>query len=122
MFKGSDGNCDASPRGEWKGVGWYRLMEPAGTKIPEQPPPRWNCGTIAAGWLTGSHPTEVGESVERGVCFNNPSYGLFGHWTFGRHKCYGSWPSKLTITVTYCSGYYVYDLPSVGCDSRYCAA
>ena len=103
--------CDEEGRnnfdlGDFKGPGWYRMMEPAGTKIPEQPPPKNHCGTVATGWLNGSHPSQIGEKVTREVCFN---YGT---------KCW----RKTTITIINCSGFFIYNLPNTPtCELRYCA-
>ena len=41
---------------QWKGEGFYRLVEPAGTQIPEYAPGRYHCGTISIGWLNVAHP------------------------------------------------------------------
>ena len=105
-------NCDnqdvdwADP-GDWKGDGWYRMMEPAGTKLPEQSPPNYHCGTYATGWLDGSHPSQPGESVSRQVCLNRFT-----------NPCLEKWD----VTVTNCNGYFVYYLPKVrDCPLRYCA-
>ena len=95
-------------REDFKGPGWYRMMEPAGTKMPEQPPPRYHCGTVATGWLNGSHPSQIGERVTREVCFN-----------WNGNKC--KW--KTNITVIKCSGFFIYNLiRTPGCNLRYCAA
>ena len=48
---------------------WYRMMAPAGTKIPEKYV-HWKCGSHRSGWMNGQHPTEIGAEVQRKVCFN----------------------------------------------------
>ena len=103
--------CDDDTRGydhgDFKGPGWYRMMTPAGTKIPEVAPPKWHCGTVATGWLNGAHPDGLGQTVSREVCFN-----------WNGDKC--NW--KATIKVTNCGGFYVYELPRTpNCNLRYCA-
>ena len=92
--------------GDFKGPGWYRMMTPAGTKIPEVAPPSFHCGTGATGWLNGAHPDGLGQTVSREVCFN-----------YAGDKCF----EKTTIKVTNCGGFYVYELPRTPCPFRYCA-
>ena len=87
---------------DWKGEAWYRISMPAGSRIPEQAPSTNSCGG-ASGWLNGTHPTEILESVEAKFCFN---------------KCTSSNKGK----ITNCGEYFVYyleDTPS--CARRYCA-
>ena len=60
------------PTGDWKGPGWYRIMQPAGHIIPEKPPLEWYCGAYIPGWMNGIHPSQPGASEEREICF---SYG-----------------------------------------------
>ena len=96
---------------QWKGEGYYRLMEPAGIQLPEYTPGSEHCGTGATGWLNGSHPERSGEEVLRTVCFD----GDRGN----EHDCW----EKQTITVTNCKGYYVYFLPDfIYGEGRYCGA
>ena len=82
------------------------MMSPAGTKMPEKPPPVYYCGTNSPGWLQGSHPTQRGQSVSRKVCHN---------WS-GK-TCY----SSRMITVSNCGDYFVYNLPKYPGVHRYCA-
>ena len=108
------GNCDKenhrfiSP--SWKGPGWYKFVDPAGTKIATSPPKWKHCGTSATGWMDDSHPTEVGQTKTVRFCFN----------FFDSVTC--KWNS--TGEVTKCGeGEFVYKLPTVPiCHSRYCAA
>ena len=51
------------------------MMEPAGTKIPEEAPPTNKCGTWGTGWLNGDHPTEPGKIVTKEVCYNRKIKG-----------------------------------------------
>ena len=93
---------------DFKYPGWYRMVNPAGTKIPEVAPPLGQCGTNAPGWLNGAHPDGLGQTVSREVCFNSISGDKCG--------------LKTTIKVTNCGGFYVYELPRTpGCLLRYCA-
>ena len=108
--KGSE--FESSPA--WKGLGWYRFMGPAGTRMPESPPvfTSWAtgvCGTHYTGWLNGTHPTTNGDLVRREVNFKrNPS------------KTNDGYPK--TIKIRHCGSYFVYYLPDVtNCFSRYCA-
>ena len=92
---------------QWKGEGYYRLMEPAGIQLPEYAPGSGHCGTSLTGWLNGSHPERYGEEVERKVCVDGDRDN--------RLDCNWNW----NITITNCKGYYVYFLPEGG---RYCGA
>ena len=89
---------------------WYRFQAPAGTKMPDDSPSidGKRCGTEFTGWLKGGHPTKAGQVVSRTVCF---SYG-YGN------KC----PYKVTVKVTHCGAFFVYQLPyAPTCNLRYCA-
>ena len=44
----------------WQGAAWYRMAEPAGTTIPEEPVDQNHCNTDATGWLNGHHPATAG--------------------------------------------------------------
>ena len=94
---------------QWKGEGFYRLVEPAGTQIPEYAPGRYHCGTISTGWLNDKHPERYGEVVGRTVCVDSD----IGN----KRDC----DYKRSITVTNCKGYYVYFLPNIS-NGRYCGA
>lgn len=93
---------------DWKGGwSWYRMMSPAGTKMPEVAVPSEKCGTAATGWLNGTHPDILGESVDRTVCFN-----------WDDNNC--NWSSA--VKVKKCGGYFLYYLPTPEtCNFRYCA-
>ena len=99
----------------WKGAGWYRFQAPAGTRMPENPPEFSHytegfCGTHYTGWLNGHHPTNLGELVEREVCFK----------TGGSENCRSS--LKRTTKIRHCGSYFVYYLNEVSaCSLRYCA-
>ena len=84
------------------------MMSPAGTKMPEKPPPEYYCGTNSPGWLQGSHPTQRGQSVSRKACLN------WGWMTCRDHRM---------VTVTNCGDYFVYNLPKYLPNGviRYCA-
>ena len=107
----------ASTSPDWKGEGWYRMVKPAGTQFPEQhPPPVNHCGTLAVGYLTGSHPREVGQSVNRTVCFS------WSHKTKCKFPCSSTCKFRSEITVINCGGYFVYELPDTpSWCLRYCA-
>jgi len=90
----------------WEGAGWYRVVEPAGTKIPETPPGRNKCGTGSTGWLRGSHPNNAGESKEVSFCFANSQKDC-GKAVFGK--------------VTNCGNFFVYKLQEAQLGGRYCA-
>ncbi|XP_027057315.1 oncoprotein-induced transcript 3 protein-like, partial [Pocillopora damicornis] len=68
--------------------------------------PKHYCGTHAPGWLSGSHPTRVGQVVNGKVCF---------HW--GSNCC--NW--NAAIQIKKCNGFYVYKLSRTPvCWLRYC--
>ena len=74
--------------------------------MPETCTPGKHCGTHASGWLNGSHPNVVGQSVQRTVCFS-----------FDNNCCL----TQTTIEIINCGMYYVYNLPSTpGCYLAYC--
>ena len=91
----------------WQGAAWYRMAEPAGTKIPEEPVDSMHCNTVGTGWLNGHHPATAGETINGKVCFN-----------VYENTCF----SETQIQIKHCTSYYLYylvDAPS--CWSRYCS-
>ena len=99
-----------STSAQWKGEGYYRLMEPAGTQLPEYAPGVYHCGTGDTGWLNGKHPERSGEEVERKVCFDDDRGNeLDCDW-------------KENIKITNCKGYYVYFFREISDYLRYCGA
>ena len=91
---------------DWKGTSWYRFDSPGGTKIPEHSLEYLHCNTYAPGWLNGTHPTNLGETVERKVCFNYPN-----------HVC----QFERNIQIKNCGAYFLYYLKDVSLNYRYCA-
>ena len=74
--------------------------------MPTSCVPKHYCGTHAPGWLSGSHPTRVGQVVNAKVCF---------HW--GGSCC--NWNAN--IQIKRCNGFYVYKLARTPvCWLRYC--
>ena len=105
---GSDASpiCDNSVGGDWKGDNWYRFVEPAGTTIANSIVPVNHCGTHAPGWLNGTHPITLGETVSRQVCF---------HWNGDPCR----WSAGVQIRS--CDGFFVYQLPDTQvCSLKYC--
>ena len=95
---------------DWQGAGWYRMVEPAGTRLPEEPPISHHCNTGTPGWLNGSHPNTIGETIDSRVCFGEPSYPLY--------PC----PMETQITIKHCNDYFLYHLEETPiCDLRYCS-
>ena len=96
--------CDKS-----LGPAWFRFLGEAGTKMPTACVPGNRCGTHAAGWLNGIHPTVAEGKVTRQVCFS---------WTGG--CC--TW--AINIQVRNCVDYFVYRFsgtpPEQRCHLRYC--
>ena len=108
--------CDytgsSSTNSDWVGAGWYRMMAPAGTRIPESTPGSYQCSTLKTGWLRGSHPTIAGQTTQVLYCFDGKGYGS------GYTDC--SWSVK--GKVTHCKDYFVYYLENTPtCTLRYCA-
>ena len=108
----SDHNGTSS---DWNGPGWYRVVGQAGTQLSEKSYDymtqkingigMYPCNTAGGGWLTGGHPSNLGDTVTRLACFNK--------------NCSGN--RKTTIEVTKCNGYFVYNLKEVAdCSRGYC--
>ena len=88
-------------------IGWYRFLNISGITMPTACPPRYTCGTLHPGWLTGDHPTVDEGEVQRTVCFSK-----------GLGRCC---EEASFIEVKNCSSFYVYRLsPSAKCPYRYC--
>ena len=98
-FKSADHSSPA-----WDGEGYYRMVPPAGTVIPETVPSSNRCSTPYPGYLaSGSHPDSVGQEVDSAVYLNGRS-GV-----------------SVNITITKCPGnYFIYYLPAI-ISGRYCA-
>lgn len=99
--QGAKPTCDL-----WLRKNWYRFTGLAGDRMPEKCVPTRRCGTLAPGWLQGSHPSARDGVVQRTVCFN-----------WGRTCC--MWRRK--ILVRNCGDFYVYKLQNAPtCKLRYC--
>ena len=113
---GIGAKCDArghSTKINGKSNQWYRFQAPAGNKMPDKPPSLSGnkCGTYATGYLIGGHPTKAGQVVSRKVCFS---------WS--GQKCYKDSGNSVTVKVTHCGDFFVYQLPyAPHCEMRYCA-
>ena len=91
----------------WQGAAWYRMAEPTGTTIPEEPIDIWHCNSEQPGWLKGRHPATPGEIINGKVCFSEIFY-----------TCY----RETQIQIKHCTSYYLYymvDTPDPW--SRYCS-
>ena len=105
-------NCDlakvSNKSPSWKGPGWYKFANPAGTKMATKPPPVFRCGTGATGWMTTEPPSEIGQTKSVKHCFN-----------WAGNSC----QMNLLGEVTKCGeGDFVYKLPDApACHLRYCA-
>ena len=107
-----DNTAFSSRRADWVGAGWYRMMAPAGTTIPESPPGIYQCGTEAPGWMKGSHPS-VARQTSQGVTYCFDARGFDSN-----NDCQWSTQGK----VTHCGDYYVYYLENTPqCRLSYCA-
>jgi len=98
------GNSYTNP--QWHGDDWYRFISPAGTRIAEEAPGTDYCGTYVTGWMQGSHPTSLGETVTRTVCFQSGSTCQY----------------STVIKVRNCRQYFLYRLVDTPhCNLGYCA-
>jgi cysteine-rich repeat protein len=102
QFNDGDGNvewCDrtnsAAVDSQWHGLGWYRLMAPAGTRLPVEPPKEHSCGTEAPGWMLAEHPAILDGVVLRTACF-----------AWANNIC--EWESPLEVVN--CGDFYLYRL------------
>ena len=99
----------------WQGAAWYRMAEPAGTTIPEEPVDMFHCNTEYPGWLNGHHPATAGETINGKVCFNDVF--MFYGMTFGSTCTY-----ETQIQIKHCTSYYLYYLVEApSCKLRYCS-
>ena len=61
---------DSQQSPDWQGAAWYRMAEPGGTTIPEEPIDIWHCNSEQPGWLKGRHPATPGEIINGKVRFS----------------------------------------------------
>jgi len=102
-YSGDGSKCD---RGLIIRPGWYRFSGEAGSSMADKCVPKNHCGTNAAGWMTGSHPSQAEGVVSRRVCYS-----------WGSTCC--SYSNN--IRVRNCGGFYVYELQKPPqCALRYC--
>jgi len=94
---------------DWKGMGWYRFMGAAGSKIPDSPVGQKRCGTYRTTWISGGHPN------------NSADYHKEVMRTINI-EAYGRVSSNTTdALVVNCGDFYVYYLKNAGiCNSVYC--
>ena len=50
----------------------YRMVSPAGSKIPETVVGEFHCNTKAAGWLNGAHPTVNVSRISQKLVLTHP--------------------------------------------------
>ena len=93
---------------DWKGEGWYRVVGPAGTRLADTPTKGYYyCGTAAARYVQGNHPTKIGETVSTKACYYYVS-------NLPCHK-------PQDIKIRNCGEYYLYYLPETrSCWQGYC--
>ena len=101
-------NSDSSFKSpDWRGPNWYRVVSPAGSKIPETDVEPRHCNTFATGWLNGTHPSIPHEVVSRTICF---------------HTTGDSCDYTTDVKIRNCGEYFLYYLSEVPiCDLRYCS-
>ena len=68
---GSNSSHHSDKSNYWEG--WYRFVEPAGTKLANKDIGYKACGDSASGWLDGPDPTDVGKTIQERVCFSGYS-------------------------------------------------
>jgi cysteine-rich repeat protein len=91
---------------QWHGLGWYRFMGDAGTRLASTPQTDHSCGTEAPGWMLGDHPSVLDGVVLRSTCFA---------WT--NNACL--WKSAIEVVI--CGDFYLYRLlNTITCSLRYC--
>ena len=98
-------------REDWSGPGWYRVIGGAGTQLSSHAftdATYGYCKTYLGVWITGGHlqSTTPGQIVNRTIKFDRPGLDYTGY----NHD----------ISVTNCDGFFVYDLPGMDCNLRYC--
>ncbi|XP_068740086.1 neurogenic locus Notch protein-like isoform X3 [Montipora capricornis] len=104
IHRGNILKCDKG--GTFDSPKWYRFTGAAGSQMPTSCVSKDHCGTHAPGWLSGPHPTRVGEIVNAKVCF---------HWS---SSCC-NW--NAIIQIKRCNGFYVYKLMKTpACSLRFC--
>ena len=112
----------------WKGAGWYRFMEPAGTRMIEYPEVKGmgDCSTQDPTYIVSSDydSIQMGEVVDREACmFNSKVFNQQGNPCFVPSHFTDSGFDKIPIKIKRCQGdYFVYELPNIAeCNGRYCA-
>ena len=108
----------------WKGPGWYRFMEPAGTKMIEYEhvTGMGQCSTSDPTYLVGDHNSiQMGETVDREVCmFNSKEFNSNGNECYVPYSAYYPYHT-INIKIKKCQEFYVYKLPNIPqCNGRYC--
>ena len=102
-----DPSYDQQQSPDWQGAAWYRMAEPGGTTIPEEPVDLWHCNSEQPGWLNGHHPATPGEIINGKVKFSG---------------IYDTFFDETQIQIKHCTNYYLYylvDAPDPW--SRYCS-
>ena len=105
-------NCDAY-NSNFNGNNWVRFVEPAGVKLSNTDIGTRACGTYGSGWMRGSDPTIVGQTLDRTACFS-----------YDGNPCHGG---GVNIKVSLCSDnnneqFFIYQLKKPPyCNLGYCA-
>ena len=100
----STNNHNDHGNSNFNGNNWIRFKEPAGVKLSNTYFPPFFCGAGGSGFMIGSEPTIVGQTLDRKLCFNNP----------GVNGCHDGLKN---IKVSLCSGdnneqFLIYQLPN----------
>ena len=104
---------DHHMRGDFRGRGWYRFEDPAGTILSQTPPGKNRCGSCITGWSNSTLPGEPGQRSYIDIC-----------WDFSKDS--GNADDCVDPTrgiATNCGSFYVYYFEETqGCRFRYCAS
>ena len=116
------GEINPNP-GAWKGPGWYRFMEPAGTKMIEYETVKGmgDCSTQDPTYIVDADydSIQMGEVVDRTACmFNSKQFNQQGNPCFVPTSV----GDTINIKIKKCQDYFVFELPNIEqCNGRYCA-
>ena len=108
----STNNHNDHGNSNFNGNNWIRFKEPAGVKLSNTYMGFYACGARGSGYMIGSEPTIVGQTLDRKFCFNNP-------WSLR-----GCYDGIKNIKVSLCSSdnneqFLIYQLPNPPADPVY---
>ena len=71
------GSPSGSDNSNFNGNNWFRFVEPAGVKLSNTASDARACGQYSSGWMRGSDPTIVGQTLDRTACFSYSGYQCY---------------------------------------------